>query len=181
MTGKMGKNVKINLLVISKITSKLATLLLIAVSISTALADQVVLSYVDADSNAQTLIVDSNSSAEDLALAAALLGEVGVGVSHDPDNGSGTLAEIAAAMTTAAPLYAADIALVLSTLSPDDSDAIIAAVNAVTGVNSKAVLAAVHFGPRGFNITGPHSLEIEHFSKRRFIEEEPPQPPVSPN
>ncbi len=124
----------------------MAALLFLLAGTSTALADQVTLTYVDEGLSAQTLTVDVNSSAEDLALAASLMGEDGVGLSHDPLNGSGTLAEIAAAMAAAAPLYAADVADSLTILSPDDTEAIVAAVNAVLGVNTTAVLAAVHFG-----------------------------------
>jgi len=124
----------------------LIAVLLLFSSISSALADQVTLTWIDADSNAQTLTVDSNSSATDLALAAGLLGEFGVGLVHDPLNGTGTLADIAAAMAGAAPIYAADIAQALAALSPPDADAIVAAVNAVPGVDTNAVLAAVHFG-----------------------------------
>ncbi len=127
----------------------LAGLLILLAGTSTALADQVALSYVDADGNAQTLSVDTTSSAEDLALAASLVSEDGVGISHDPDNGSGSLADIAAAMATAAPMLAADVADALATLSPEDAMAIVAAINAVPGVNTNAVVAAVHFGPYG--------------------------------
>ena len=126
-------------------------------SISTAVAEQVTLSYVDAQTGAQTLTVDANSSTADLALAAALLGENGVGVVHDPNTGSGTLADIAGAMASAAPLFAASVAQTLAALSPDQTDAIVAAVNSAPGVNTKAVLAAVHFGPTGTNV-GPQSI-----------------------
>ena len=142
---------------ISRLTGTLATLLILAASISTAVAEQVTLSYVDAQTGAQTLTVDANSSTADLALAAALLGENGVGVLHDPSTGSGTLADIAGAMASAAPLYAARVARTLAVLSPDQTDAIVAAVNAVPGVNTKAVSAAVHFGPSGTNV-GPQSI-----------------------
>jgi hypothetical protein len=141
----------------ARLTGALAFLLLFAASISTALADQVTLSYIDAGTGAQTLTVDANSSSADLALAAALLGEEGVGVSHDPNNGSGSLADIAAAMAAAAPLHAASIAETLAGLSPGSKDDIVAAVNAVPGVNAKAVLAAVHFGDPGRNV-GPQSI-----------------------
>ena len=127
----------------------LAGLLFLLAGMSVALADQVTLSYVDAESNAQTLTVDANSSAADLALAASLMGENGVGVSHDLNSGSGSLADIAAAMAEAAPIFAADVAETLATLSPDDAMAIVAAVNAVPDVNTNAVATAVHFGPYG--------------------------------
>ena len=167
-----------------KLPAILAGLLFLLAGASTALADQVTLTYVDANSNAQTLTVDTNSSAEDLALAASLVGENGVGISHDPDNGSGSLADIAAAMATAAPMFAADVALGLATLSPADSDAIVAAVNAVAGVNSNAVLAAVSFGKRGSGIgdvlENPQYLETEYLTTKRF-EDPAPQPPASDN
>ena len=130
-----------------RLPAVLAGLLFLLVGMSTALADQVTLSYVDAESNAQTLTVDANSSAADLALAASLMGENGVGVSHDSNSGSGSLADIAAAMAVAAPVYAADVAETLATLSPDDAMAIVAAVSAIPGVNANAVAAAVRFGP----------------------------------
>ena len=135
----------------------LTALLFLLAGASTALADQVTLSYVDAGGNAQTLSVDANSSDADLALAAALLGEDGVDAVHDSDNGTGTLADIAGALAAAAPLYAASIAETLAALSPDDTAAIVAAINAVSGVNTEAVLSAVHFGPIGTNV-GPQSI-----------------------
>lgn len=135
----------------------LAGLLFLLAGTPAALADQVALSYVDAEGNAQSLSVDANSSAEDLALAASLVSENGVGISHDPDSGSGSLADIAAAMAAAAPLLAADVAGALATLSPEDAGAIVAAVNAVPGVNANAVASAVHFGPYGRK-DGPQSI-----------------------
>jgi len=132
----------------------LAGVLFLLAGISTALADQVTLAYKDADGNEQSLSVDTNSSADDLALAASLMGEDGVGLSHDPNTGAGSLADIAAAMAAAAPMYAADVADALATLSPGDAGDIVAAVNAVPGVDTNAVLAAVHFSDPG-KMTGP--------------------------
>ena len=129
-----------------RLPATLVAMLLSLALTSAALADQVILSYSDAGSGAQTLTVDSDSSSTDLALAAALLGEDGVGVSHDPNSGSGSLADIAGAMAAASPLHAASIAETLAGLSPGSTEDIVAAVNAVPGVNTKAVLAAVHFG-----------------------------------
>ncbi len=149
---------------------------------STALADQVTLSYVDANSNAQSLQLDCNTSTEDLALAASLIGEDGVGIVHAPDAGCGTVAELAAAMASAAPLYAARVAQALSLMSPDDTEAIVAAVNAVSGVNTVAVLAAVNFGPPG-TIVGPQSigsasgLNPEETDPGNAVEPLPPPPP----
>jgi len=131
----------------NKPTWAAALIMLFVAGVSTATADQLTLSYIDYNAHAQTLSVDCNSSAEDLATAAGLLHELGVGVTHDPAAGCGTLAEIAAAMAAAAPVFAADIAQALVALSPADEDAIVAAINAVTGVNTTAVLAAVHLGP----------------------------------
>ena len=142
---------------ISRLTGTFAVLLILAASISTAVAEQVTLSYVDAQTGAQTLTVDANSSSADLALAAALVGKNGVGVVHDPNTGTGSLADIAGAMAAAAPLFAASVAQNLAALSPDQTDAIVAAVNAAPGVNTKAVLAAVQFGPPGANV-GPQSI-----------------------
>jgi hypothetical protein len=140
-----------------RLPAVVASLLFLLVGMSTALADQVTLSYIDAGSNAQTLSVDANSSTEDLALAASLMGEDGVGVSHDPNSGSGSLADIAAAMAATAPIFAASVAQTLSTLSPEDAVAIVAAVNAVPGVNTNAVAAAVHFGPNA-RMDGPQVI-----------------------
>ena len=67
----------------------LAVLIFLLAGLSPVLADQVTLSYIDASSNAQTLILDCNTSNEDLALAASLLGEDGVGVEYDPNSGCG--------------------------------------------------------------------------------------------
>ena len=78
--------------------STCVTLMFFVLVTSTALADQITLTYIDAGSNPQVLNIDINSSAEDLALAVSLLGEVGVGLVHDTNNGSGTLAQIAQAI-----------------------------------------------------------------------------------
>jgi len=155
-----------------RLPAVLAILFFSIAGISTALADQVTLAYVDSGGNAQTLTVDVNSSAEDLALAASLVDEDGVAVSHDEANGSGSLADIAAAMATAAPMYAADIADALAELSPDDTEAIVAAINAVAGVNTVAVLAAVHYGdperdhgPQDFGSDQHVSLELNEIER----------------
>jgi hypothetical protein len=140
----------------SGLTGGIAALLVLVIGMSTAWAGQLTLSYVDAN-GAQTLTVDKDSSNADLALAASLLGEDGVGLVHDADNGSGTLAEIAGALAAASPVHGAAIARVLSQLSPDDTDAIVAAVNAVSGVNNNAVLAAVNFGLPGGGRYGPQT------------------------
>jgi hypothetical protein len=124
----------------------LGILLTLVFSTATVLADQITLSYVDASAQTQTLIIDCSSSTDDLALAASLMAENGVGTVHDAATGCGTLAELAAALATAAPLFAPDVALVLVTLSPGGEDAIVAAINAVSGVDTNAVLAAVYFG-----------------------------------
>jgi hypothetical protein len=114
-------------------------------------ADQVSLSYVDVNSGAQTLTIDCNSSADDLALAADLLDEDGVDLAL-LDDGACSLADIAAALATAAPGSAADIAVALVGLSPADRDAIVDAIVAVGGVDQAAVYAAVHFGPPGIGL-----------------------------
>ena len=140
-----------------RLEASLTILLFVLLSISTAWADQVTLSYVDASSDTQTIILDCNTSTADLALAASLVGEDGVSIVNDQNAGCGTLAEIAAAMATAAPLFAANIAEAFAAMSPDDTADIVAAINAVPGVNTVAVLAAVHFGPPGTPI-GPQSI-----------------------
>ena len=137
------------------------TLMFLVLVTSTALADQITLTYIDAGSNPQVLKIDINSSAEDLALAVSLLGEVGVGLVHDTNNGSGTLAEIAAAMATVAPLFAARIAQILVLLSPDDKAAIVAAVLAVPGVDTDAVLAAVQ-STGSVSVVSPGVIPIEN-------------------
>ena len=136
----------------------LSVLLLLA-GASLAQADQVAVSYVDAESNAQSMTLDSSSSTEDLALAASLMGENGVGLALVSGSGD-SVADIGAAMAAASPVHAASVAQALATLSPDDAEAIAAAINAVSGVNTKAVLAAVHFGPAGTNV-GPQSFGSE--------------------
>lgn len=138
---------------------------------STALADQVTLSYVDADSNAQTITLDCNTSTADLALAASLAGEDGTGLAYDADGGCGSLAELAAAMAAAAPAYAASVAQSLSLLSPDNALAIVDAVNAVPGVNAVAVRAAVHFGPPEM-IVGPQSIGSDSAVSLDLMQEE---------
>ena len=143
-----------------KLEVSLTLLLFLFLSVSTAMADQVTLAYIDAEGNAQNMSLDANSPAADLALAASLMGENGVGVNYDPTTGSGSLADIAGAMAAAAPAFAARIAQVLSVLSPENKADIVAAVNAVAGVNTKAVLAAVHFGPPG-SMEGPQSIGSE--------------------
>ena len=140
---------------VCRLPASLSLLLLLA-GASSVLADQVAMSYVDAESNAQSMTLDCNSSAEDLALAASLMGENGVGLALTSD-GSCSLADIGAALAAASPVHAASGAQALATLSPDDAEAIAAAINAVSGVNTKAVLAAVHFGPAGTNV-GPQSI-----------------------
>lgn len=129
----------------SRLAGIFAVLLLFVTGVSTVLAEQVTLSYVDANAEAQTLNLDCDTSTENLALAAGLLGEGGVGLVYDPDSGCGTLAELAAALATAAPVHAAKIARALAEMSPDDAAAIAAAINMVPGVNTVAVLAAVQF------------------------------------
>ena len=132
------------------------SVLLLLAGATTAVADQVAMSYVDADSNAQSMTLDCNSSSEDLAMAASLMGENGVGLALT-SSGDCSLADIGAAMAAASPVHAAGVAQALATLSPDDAEAIAAAVNAVPGVNTNAVLAAVHFGPMATNV-GPQSI-----------------------
>ena len=134
-----------------------ALFLFLLAGMSAALADQVTLSYIDAGSSPQTIILDCNTSAENLALAASLMAEEGVSVAYDPNSGRGTLAELAAALATAAPVFAASVARALAGVSPENSDAIVAAINAVPGVNTTAVLAAVHFGPFSDSV-GPQSI-----------------------
>ena len=156
-----------------------AALFLFLVSGSAALADQITITYVDASFDQQTLTIGCDAPAQALALAASLLGEDGVRVDYEPGCNAATedqpagsidledeaasnltgsdccsLADIAAAMATAAPLFAANVAQALSLLSPENTAAIVTAVNAVPGVNTEAVLAAVHFGPYD-NSSGP--------------------------
>ena len=151
-------------------------------AISTALADQVTLSYVDENSAAQTIILDCNTSTADLALAASLVGEDGVGLVHDPEAGCGSLADLATAMATASPLFAANVALALSTMSPADADAIAAAVNAVPGVNQNAVLAAIKFGQRHL-VPGPQADDIrwDEGLGQPELNDPPPAPNPSDN
>jgi hypothetical protein len=136
------KNTKLRL-------SAFASLLFLLAGMSVALADQVTLSYVDANWDAQTIVLDNTTSTADLALASSLVLQDGVGLVYDAASGSSSLADIAAAMAAAAPIYAANVAEALAALSPENRDAIVAAINEVPGVNTVSVAAAVHFGPPG--------------------------------
>lgn len=159
-------------------TRSLTGLLLLA-GASIAMADQVSLAYVDANSDAQILTVDASSDNSSLAKVAGMLGENGAALSHDPDNGSGSLAEIAEAMATASPADAADIAQALAALAPDQAEAIVAAVNSVSGVDTNAVLAAVHFGPSVHNSIPPTARDA--FTSDTMPPQPNPPHPVSPN
>lgn len=128
---------------ISRSPILLAALLLCA-SAPQALADQVTVSYIDANANVQKIVLDCSSSSEDLALAASLIGQEGVVITNDPDAGCGTLAEIAAAVSAEAPLFAPGIAGAFAYVSYDDVDMIAAAINEVPGVNTVAVQSAVN-------------------------------------
>ena len=139
----MNKNTKLGL------SATAIALLFLLTGISSALADQVTLSYVDANYDAQTIVLDSTTTTADLALASSLVLKDGVGLVYDAASGSGTLADIAAAMAASAPIYAANVAEALAALSPENLEAIVAAINEVPGVNTVAVAAAVHFGPPG--------------------------------
>ena len=127
----------------------LALMFFLIAGASTALADQVTLSYVDADWDAQTIVLDNTTSTADLALASSLVLQDGVGLVYDAASGSGSLADIAAAMAASAPIYAANVAEALAALSPENREAIVAAINEVPGVNTVSVASAVHFGPPG--------------------------------
>lgn len=140
-----------------RLTVVFSLMLFLLAGATIALADQVTLSYIDVNSNPDTITLDCNTSTADLALAASLLGEDVVSILNDPDAGCGTVAEIAAAMATAAPVFSASIAEAFAAMSPADTADIVAAINAVPGVNSVAVLAAVHFGPAG-TLVGPQTI-----------------------
>lgn len=127
-------------------TGLLAAILLFVAGTPTLVADQVTILFVNVGFEVQELTLDCDSSPQDLALAASLFGEDGVHVTFETGDGC-TLADIAAAMASAAPLFAANVAQTLTLLSPDDKAAIVAAVNDVPGVNTVAVLSAVYFGP----------------------------------
>lgn len=152
------KNTKLGL---STIT---VALLYLLTGMSGALADQVTLSYVDENAASQEIILDSNTGLENLALAASLVGLEGVDIINNPNAGSSSLAEIAAAMAAAAPVFAPAVAEAFALMSPDDKEAIAEAVNAVSGVNQPAVLSAVHFGPYQLP-TGPRwDWEVERIA-----------------
>ena len=123
-------------------------------------ADQVTLSYVDIHGDAQVLSVDAASPDGDHAKMAPIIGENGAALTLDKTLGQGSVVEIAEAMATAAPLYAADIAQALATLSPEDANDIAIAVNSVSGVDTNAVLAAVHFGPPIRIVVPPVELSL---------------------
>ena len=152
------KNTKLGLSIIT------VALLYLLTGMSSALADQVTLSYVDEDAASQTIILDCDTGPEELALAASLVGQEGVDIVNDPDAGSCSLADIAAAMAAAAPIFAPAVAEGFALMSPDNKDAIAEAVNAVSGVNEPAVLSAVHFGPYQLP-TGPRwDWEVEQLA-----------------
>ena len=102
----------------------LLAVLFIYTSAPQALADQVTLSYIDANTTAQTIVLDCNTSSEDLALAASLIGQEGVVIANDPDAGCGTLAEVAAAVSAEAPIFAPGIAEAFAYVSYDDAEMI---------------------------------------------------------
>lgn len=135
----------------------LALLCFVFAGASSAWADQVTMSYVDADGNAQSYILDNTTSTQDLALAASLAGDDGVGLVNNANAGSTTLAEIAAAMAQASPIHAPGVAQAFAETFPEYRDAIVAAVNAVAGVDTVAVEAATHFGPQNEPI-GPQEF-----------------------
>jgi hypothetical protein len=130
----------------TRLITALAVLMLSLLGATSVFAAQITLSYIDANSQAQTLAIDSKSSHEVLGLAASLMGENGVWIVYDENQGIGTLPELAAALASAAQFYAPDVALALVTLSPDDKDAIVEAVNAVPEVDTESVLVAVKYG-----------------------------------
>ena len=105
----------------------LLAVLFIYTSAPQALADQVTLSYIDANTTAQTIVLDCNTSSEDLALAASLIGQEGVVIANDPDAGCGTLAEIAATVSAEAPIFAPGIAQAFAYESYDDAEMIASA------------------------------------------------------
>ena len=75
-----------------------AAFALLCLGISVSVADQLTVSYVDENSQAQNLVVDSTSSQADLALAADLLNEYGVALALDTTAGTGTIVDLAVAM-----------------------------------------------------------------------------------
>ena len=154
--------------------STLAVLALLLSGISISLADQVIITYVDGNSQSQTLVVDANSPEDELNLAAVLLNEYGVDISLDSGAGTGSIAQIAGAMADAAPNFAPDIAKHLAALSPEDTDAIVAAVNAVPGVSATTVGSAVEFGPPGIDLGPPTENPVPQ------LEDEVPPPPPPP-
>lgn len=112
--------------------------------ISDVLADQVTLSYIDASANPQAIVLDCNSSREDLALVADLIGQEGGIIANDPSAGCGTLAGIAAAVAVEAPVFAPYIARAFVNLYYDEIEMVVLAINKVSGVNSVAVRSAVN-------------------------------------
>jgi len=167
-----------------KFLAVLAVLLLSLVSISTAMADEITLTYVDANGAEQTLTVDAESSAEDLALAASLMGTDGVVVTYNADSGSGTIAEIAGAMTAASPDLAVIITETLVAAAPDLSADIVAAVVAVPGVDAGAVEAAADRVVAGTPPTDPGDTgttdDDEAPAEDTLAEDTPPPPPPPP-
>ena len=128
------------------------------------LADQVTVSYVDANASTQTLVLDCNTSRAGLALAAKLIGQEGVVIAHDPDTGCGTLAEIAAAVSAEAPIFAPGIAEAFAYVSYDDSEMIAHAINEIPGVNTVAVQAAVNLELNQPAVSPQTNLDVKEAS-----------------
>ncbi len=137
----------------AKLVIFLTVFLVFFAGTSVTFADQITMTYIDAGFEERTLTLDCESTAQELALAASLFGEDGVHVVNE-STGNCSLAEVASALATAAPLFAASVAKTLSLLSPENTSAIVTAINAIPGVNKVAVLSAVHFGLYA-NTSGP--------------------------
>ena len=129
---------------VSRLPAVFSFLLFSLAGASNALADQVTLFYVDANASDQKIVLDCNTSREDLALAASLIGQEGVVIENDPDAGCSTLSEIAAAVSAEAPIFAPNIAGAFAYLSIDESEMSAYAINEGPGVNTVAVQTAVN-------------------------------------
>jgi len=114
----------------------LVTLLLTMTGISTlAVADEILLGYKDANGVEQTLVIDGNSSDEDLLLAASLIETNNVAVTSNVTRTGAFLDALAASVASKAssPGNATLIGNVIAASNPAEASAIRCAVNAISG------------------------------------------------
>ena len=114
----------------------LVTLLLTMTGISTlAVADEILLGYKDANGVEQTLVIDGNSSDEDLALAASLIETSNVTVTSNVTGTGDSLAALTASVASKAssPDNATLIGNVVAASNAAEASAIMCAVSIMIG------------------------------------------------